>query len=523
MQEQQPTPETMRESDQETRHAQPGSRDVSLGRSGARFVRHVEAARSPLDADVEVPEADCARESRRRDAVYRRSLAAADVLAAAFALVLAIVVLGGDSVKPLLILALPLVVVVGKIVGLYDRDEYLLHKTTLDEAPALFVVSAVYTLILWLGEGGFVKEGLKLATENLGRGQVTGLWGLLFLSMLFGRAIARQVASRLVSQERCLVLGGAKAAEGLNRKLRSKRSLNSGVVGRVAFEERDRPDGGPPVLGGIEDLRELLNRHRVHRVVIAPTTAGTEQLLDAIRLGKSFGVKVSVLPRLFEVVGSSVRFDDVDGLMLLGIPRYGLTKSSQLVKRSMDLAGAGIGLVLLSPLFLAIALAIKLNSQGRVFFRQIRIGRDGREFEMLKFRTMVAGADAQKTKLRELNEADGLFKIADDPRLTGVGKLLRRGSLDELPQLINVLRGEMSLVGPRPLVKEDDEQVLGWQRRRLEIPPGMTGIWQVLGSSRIPLNEMVKIDYLYGANWSLWEDVKILLRTVPHVVGRRGL
>jgi lipopolysaccharide/colanic/teichoic acid biosynthesis glycosyltransferase len=238
---------------------------------------------------------------------------------------------------------------------------------------------------------------------------------------------------------------------------------------------------------------------------------------------KSFGVKVSVLPRLFEVVGSSVRFDEVDGLMLLGVPQWGLTKSSILIKRTVDILASGLGLLLLTPLLATIAATVKLSSPGPVFFRQTRIGRDGEEFQMLKFRTMYDGADEDKAELLEHNEADGLFKIANDPRHTDVGRVLRRFSLDELPQLHNVMLGDMSLVGPRPLVADDDRRVEGWQRRRLDVPPGMTGIWQVLGSSRIPLHEMVKIDYLYGANWSLWLDVKILLRTIPHVVGRRGL
>ena len=143
---------------------------------------------------------------------------------------------------------------------------------------------------------------------------------------------------------------------------------------------------------------------------------------------------------------------------------------------------------------------------------------------MFKFRTMVDGADAQKATLSDQNEADGgLFKIKDDPRITRVGRFLRRTSLDELAQLGNVLRGEMSLVGPRPLVLDEDRMIEGWQRSRLELPPGMTGPWQVFGSARIPLDEMVKIDYLYGANWSLWLDIKTLLRTVPFVVGGRGL
>jgi lipopolysaccharide/colanic/teichoic acid biosynthesis glycosyltransferase len=185
--------------------------------------------------------------------------------------------------------------------------------------------------------------------------------------------------------------------------------------------------------------------------------------------------------------------------------------------------GAGVGLILLSPLLLAIAIAIRIDSRGPVLFRQERVGRGGRVFRMLKFRSMVKDADRLKAGLAEHNESDGLFKIADDPRVTRVGGWLRRTSLDELPQLLNVLRGEMSLVGPRPLVLEDDSRVEGWDRRRLHLTPGMTGPWQVLGSARIPLNEMVKLDYLYVGNWSLWGDLKILARTVGFVLRGRGI
>jgi len=186
--------------------------------------------------------------------------------------------------------------------------------------------------------------------------------------------------------------------------------------------------------------------------------------------------------------------------------------------------GAGIGLLAVSPLLIVFAAAIKLDSRGTVFFRQLRVGRNGERFHMLKFRTMVANADAMKDSLRDQNEAqEGLFKISDDPRVTRVGRLLRKTSLDELPQLLNVVLGEMSLVGPRPLVVEEDDRVEGWHRRRLELMPGMTGHWQILGPARVPLREMVAIDYLYVANWSLWTDIKIMLRTVPHVLGRRGL
>jgi lipopolysaccharide/colanic/teichoic acid biosynthesis glycosyltransferase len=234
-------------------------------------------------------------------------------------------------------------------------------------------------------------------------------------------------------------------------------------------------------------------------------------------------VKVSIVPRLFEVVGSSVEFDTVGGVTVLGVRRPGLSRSSRLVKRVVDVLGAGIGLLVLAPFGVVIALAIKLDSPGPVFFRQVRVGRDARTFWMVKFRSMVEGADAQRHALTALNESEGVFKLARDPRITRVGRALRRSSIDELPQLINVLLGDMSLVGPRPLIVDEDRLVQGRHRERLQFAPGMTGPWQVLGPRRPPLSEMVKTDYLYATNWSLWTDVKILLRTIAHVAAQRGL
>jgi lipopolysaccharide/colanic/teichoic acid biosynthesis glycosyltransferase len=247
-------------------------------------------------------------------------------------------------------------------------------------------------------------------------------------------------------------------------------------------------------------------------------------MLDLMRTLKAIGVRVSVLPRLLEVVGSSIEFDDLHGVTLMGVTRFELTRSSRALKRGFDLLGASLMLIAVAPLMLMIMIAIKLDSPGPVFFRQSRVGRHGRRFQMLKFRTMVPDADAMKASLRARNEAaEGLFKIADDPRVTRVGGFLRKSALDELPQLLNVARGEMGLVGPRPLVIEEDRCIEGWHRRRLELTPGMTGPWQILGPARSPLREMAVMDYLYVANWSLWSDVKILLRTFSHVIGRRGL
>jgi lipopolysaccharide/colanic/teichoic acid biosynthesis glycosyltransferase len=269
----------------------------------------------------------------------------------------------------------------------------------------------------------------------------------------------------------------------------------------------------------------MITRNAVERVVIAPDGHDADAILHCIRLVKALGVKVSVVPRLMEVVGSSAVVDDIRGTTLLGVRPYGLTKSSQLLKRIADVVAATAALLMLAPLLVTIGLAVCLDSRGAPLYRQRRIGCQGQRFWMFKFRSMVSGADALKEQYRGLNEVDGgLFKIAADPRVTRVGRILRRTCLDELPQLLNVVRGDMSLVGPRPLVIDEDALIRGWERRRLAVKPGMTGLWQIFGSSRIPLPEMIKLDYyIYGANWSIWLDLKILLRTIPYVLSRRGV
>jgi lipopolysaccharide/colanic/teichoic acid biosynthesis glycosyltransferase len=217
-----------------------------------------------------------------------------------------------------------------------------------------------------------------------------------------------------------------------------------------------------------------------------------------------------------------VDFDDLGGRLLMGVRGFGLAPSSRFLKRAFDIIVTTGLLLVLAPMLLLIALAIKLTSSGPVFFRQTRVGRHGREFQLLKFRTMVQNAEDRKGELLEHNQAAPLFKIANDPRTTRVGARLRRYSLDELPQLFNVLRGDMSLVGPRPLVTEEDRLFSGWQRRRYHVAPGITGPWQILGSSRVPVEDMLTLDYLYCSSWSLWLDAKILARTIPYVLSRRS-
>jgi exopolysaccharide biosynthesis polyprenyl glycosylphosphotransferase len=281
-------------------------------------------------------------------------------------------------------------------------------------------------------------------------------------------------------------------------------------------------DQAPLQLGPVTDFEAICRRNRIERVLIAFSGASYQDTLDIIRLAKRAGLKISVVPRLYEVIGQNLAVDEVEGMTMLTLRGLGRSRSSLMIKRAIDIAGALVGLLVLAPLMLVVACVIKLTSRGPILYSAVRMGRD-RPFRMHKFRTMVDGADAMKADLLHLNEASGpMFKIADDPRVTGVGGFLRRTSVDELPQLWNVLRGEMSLVGPRPLIPDEDDQVVGWQRARLELTPGLTGPWQVAGRTAVPFTEMVTMDYLYVAEWSLFHDIKLLLRTLPVVWFARG-
>jgi exopolysaccharide biosynthesis polyprenyl glycosylphosphotransferase len=476
------------------------------------------AGRVRLGVAQPIAEARGPAASMRRDALFRRALAGADMFAflGAFALT---IVLSSQPLRftPALLLGLPLVVLGAKVFGLYDRDEMLLRKTTLDEAPKLLQVATLCALLGWFS--GNVVLGSTLARRD---GLL--LWLALALLLVLTRVVARKLALRLAPPERCLFIGDRDTGAAIVSRLTDHCGMRAEVVARVELDEAGPWSADAGTSHKLEEIRDLAKALDVHRAIVAPRSADAGEILDLVRTLKAVGLRVSMLPRLLEVVGSAVEFDDLHGVTLMGLRRFELSRSSALAKRALDLLGASLGLLAIAPLMATIALAIKLDSRGPVLFRQLRVGKHGSTFEVFKFRTMVANAEELKDALRECNEAqDGLFKIADDPRITRVGRLLRRSALDELPQLLNVLKGEMSLVGPRPLVVEEDQRVVGWHRRRLELVPGMTGHWQILGPARVPLREMVAIDYLYIANWSLWTDVKIMLRTVPHVIGRRGL
>lgn len=454
-----------------------------------------------------------------RASAYRRLLASADLIAAFTSMWLAGLLVATESTSWLMAIGILLIIPINKIMGLYDRDENVLAKTTLDEAPRIFNVATLFALIVFATRDTFFPAEPPVSAKKLVF--IVAFTAVVIIAMRLG---ARRAARAIVPEERLLIVGDLAPSRLLLRELEANPAIRAVVVGRIPIKsDDDSADDQSAVLGSRVDVERVILRERVDRLVVVPGNDDPNEVAEAIRAIKSIGVKISVLPTMLEAVGSSVEPDDLGGVQLMGVKDFRMTSSSRTVKRAMDLAGAAVMLAVAAPCLAVAAIAIKLDSRGPVFYRQLRIGRDGRAFEIVKFRTMHVDADRVKAELAHLNETAGLFKMHDDPRVTRVGRVLRKLSLDELPQVINVLRGDMSLVGPRPLVPEEDQHITGWYRRRSHITPGITGAWQLLGPVRIPLGEMVKIDYLYVANWTLWGDLKILVRTVPHVIARRGL
>jgi len=454
-----------------------------------------------------------AAETSSRERKVRRSLALADFVALAIALIVTVRLASPDPLRIFAILLFPAVIGTAKILGLYEADGQRIRKTTVEELPRLAQLGALLVLTIWLFDEWLIGG-------PAGKGQALVLGFVFVVGAMLGRRTARTFASRAGPRERCLFLGDERSFDRL-RAIFDRHDLPADLVDRVPIKQA-MIDGSADVVGKPQALVQIIADAGAHRLIIGPhafTNAMTFELLEAAR---EVGTRVSLLPDMLEVVGSSVDFDDLYGVTLLGVRQRNLSRSSQRLKRAFDFVGATIALLFTWPLMLITAIMVKVDSPGPVLFRQSRIGRDGVPFRIFKFRTMVDGAEEMKEQLRELNEADGLFKITDDPRLTRVGQRLRRCSCDELPQIFNVLLGQMSLVGPRPLVADEDGRILGVSRGRLRLTPGMTGNWQISGSARIPLEDMVKLDHLYVSNWTLWGDIKILLRTVPYVISRCG-
>jgi exopolysaccharide biosynthesis polyprenyl glycosylphosphotransferase len=383
------------------------------------------------------------------------------------------------------------------------------------------------TVGAWLFFG--LASVLGLGRPNLEK--LIVFWALAIGITLAARALARHISRRsLTYLQNTVIVGAGDVGQLLARRLLQHPEYGVNLVGFVDEAPRERPAElrHVTVLGPPGALPALIRLFDVERVIVAFTGARHEETLELIRSLKDVNVQVDIVPRLFEIVAPGVDVHAVGGFPLLSLPSPRLSRSSRLLKRVVDIVLAATGLIALSPALALIALLIKLESPGPVFFRQVRVGARSRLFRIWKFRSMIADADRRKGEFAHLNQHarpggdPRMFKIPEDPRVTRVGRFLRRHSLDELPQLINVVRGEMSLVGPRPLVQDEHRHVDEWARKRLDLKPGITGLWQVLGRSDIPFDEMVRLDYLYVTTWSLWNDCRLLARTLPAVARANG-
>jgi exopolysaccharide biosynthesis polyprenyl glycosylphosphotransferase len=322
-------------------------------------------------------------------------------------------------------------------------------------------------------------------------------------------------------RRRAVLVGGAKHIGDLARALGDASHAPVEVVGYLSADLL--PASGVRPLGSPDDLDAVLASERIDEVIIAGPDFPQVEAVELVDRCHQRGVRVRLAPSTMEILIHRAEFVPGQSVPLfeLGPPVFEGVDFA--LKRSFDIVGATLLLVVLSPLLLAIVIAVRVSSRGPVVFRSLRRGIGQRPFECLKFRTMHSNAEQRQLELEELNEASGaLFKIREDPRLTRVGRLLRRFSLDELPQLINVLRGDMSLVGPRPLPQRDYEMLADWHRKRYLVLPGITGLWQVSGRSELDFDDLVHLDFIYLEHWSLALDLTILLKTIPAVLSRRG-
>ncbi len=459
----------------------------------------------------------------RRDPILRRILAAGDSAAVFTALLMALVLAPGPPTVSRDfgwgLAAIPLFLFIFKVYGLYDRDVKRISHSTVDDLPWVFHATIIGGLLLWLYSKATPMDQFPLAPIVV--------FGILVLALVpLVRAGLRRLSSEVLGAEPALVVGAGAMAEVLVNKLRVHPEYGVEIVGAIAMahsEPSARPSAnGPQILGVTHELERIVAEQRVGRIVIASGDVDELELAELLRRCRKLSLKVSILPALSDALGAAVVVDDVEGVTVLGVNPPWLPRSSRALKRTMDIVIAGTILILLAPVLAVLALLIKRDSHGPVFFAQERVGKGDRRFKLYKLRTMHVDAEQRRAELLSHSTDAQWLMLEHDPRITRIGRRLRRLSLDELPQLWNVLRGEMSLVGPRPLIEAEDRLVTGWARGRLDLTPGITGYWQVLGRTRIPFEEMVKLDYLYVTSWSLWEDMRLILRTLPVVLSGRG-
>ena len=344
---------------------------------------------------------------------------------------------------------------------------------------------------------------------------------LLTVSRAVKYVARRSLHRRGIGTRRVAIVGTGSVGERLAKVFREDEALGYEFVGFIGDSPAGR--GGPDLLGSVAQIEDIIRRRRIEEVVVALPGSKHQQILEIAHRCQAHDIRLRVVPDLFEVVMIRASLSEIDDIPLIGLRDPVITGYQSLIKRVFDLAVAAFCLALASPLFVVIPILIRLDSRGPVFFRQVRVGENGRPFNMYKFRSMVPDAE---TRLPELVRIEALpepmFKLRDDPRVTRVGRLLRRTSLDELPQLINVLKGDMSMVGPRPEELQVVRHYQLWHRKRLSIKPGITGPMQVSGRGELPLDDRIRLELLYISRYSILEDVKYLLKTIPAVCRARG-
>jgi exopolysaccharide biosynthesis polyprenyl glycosylphosphotransferase len=327
-----------------------------------------------------------------------------------------------------------------------------------------------------------------------------------------------------LGETRLLVVGSGRLGKMIMQHIAANPNLGYSIVGFLHDMNEPPSDFGRfKVLGTLEDLGLVIRSMQVDEVIIALPSNMHQQSIKSVRLCERLGASFKLVPDLYELSLSRIDMEAIEGIPLIGIKQVSLNTIQRMITRAVDITISLFLMIVGSPLWLCIALAVRINSPGEIIYKQKRIGLNGRPFQFYKFRSMYENADQMLTALWEKNEAQGpIFKMKEDPRVTPIGKLLRRTSLDEFPQLINVLKGEMSLVGPRPPLPSEVAQYEEWQKGRLAIKPGLTGLWQVRGRSNLSFDEGVLMDLYYIENWSLRLYFQILFRTIPAVVFRLG-
>jgi exopolysaccharide biosynthesis polyprenyl glycosylphosphotransferase len=380
--------------------------------------------------------------------------------------------------------------------------------------------------------GSLILVGFVALVYGIGTNRDFGTYGLaptavvlttVFIGLL--RASYDVVTSDLLRfagvRRRAVLMGDPQRIEHLRRVLgEGRRGIAYDFLGAVG----PSPNGMPlAYLGGVGDLPRIFAEREVDELIVAETEFDDRALLDIVDLAHRRGVRVRAAPSTAELLTQRAEYVPGQGVPLFELRPPAFVGTDWVLKRGFDLFVSLLVVVIGLPLWIAIAIAIKLESRGPVLYRDRRVGLNERQFEMIKFRTMRRGAEEQQKRLEAENEAEGaLFKLRDDPRVTRVGAFLRRFSLDEVPQVLNVLRGEMSLVGPRPLPIRDYKLLEPWHRKRYLVLPGMTGLWQIAGRSDLSFDDLVRLDFYYLENWSIWLDISILLRTIPAVIAARG-